>query len=124
MSRNKTDPVAEFFDLVAELAARMHWHQWQQDLPEKCATGQKPKRRSPQRNYRQQEKPPAEPPTYPTGEPSKDKALSGKARRGRFRGGGNRRASKARRGTGATSKEACGSPKIARRLPGPEGKSC
>ncbi len=35
MSRNKSDPVVEFLDLVAELAARMYWHRWQQESSEK-----------------------------------------------------------------------------------------
>jgi len=37
VSQDKSDPVAEFLDLVAELAARLHWHRWQQESPEKRA---------------------------------------------------------------------------------------
>ena len=37
MSQSKSDPVVEFLDLVAELAARWHWHQWQQEPLEKEA---------------------------------------------------------------------------------------
>ena len=54
MPQNKSDPVVEFLDLVAELAARWHWHQWQQEPLEK-ETGQR-RRRQGQKKQKQQER--------------------------------------------------------------------
>ena len=54
MSQNKSDPVVEFLDLVAELAARRHWHQWQQESLEKEA-GQR-RQRQEQKKQKQQER--------------------------------------------------------------------
>ena len=54
MSQSKSDPVVEFLDLVAELAARWHWHQWQQEPLEK-ETGQRRQRQG-QKKQKQQER--------------------------------------------------------------------
>ena len=54
MSESKNDPVVEFLDLVAELAARWHWHQWQQESLGK-ETGQRRQRQG-QKKQKQQER--------------------------------------------------------------------
>ena len=54
MSESKNDPVVEFLDLVAELAARWHWHQWQQKPLEK-ETGQR-RQGQEQKKQKQQER--------------------------------------------------------------------
>ena len=54
MSESKSDPVVEFLDLVAELAARWHWYQWQQEPLEK-ETGQRRQRQG-QKKQKQQER--------------------------------------------------------------------
>ena len=54
MSQSKSDPVVEFMDLVAELAARWHWHQWEREPPKK-ESGQR-QRRQGQKKQKQQER--------------------------------------------------------------------
>ena len=56
MSRNKSDPVVEFLDLVAELAARMYWHRWQQESVGKKTARRKRACRTPCRGKRQSKK--------------------------------------------------------------------